>query len=87
MPCASDVRKRKQWNILLYGYENYSADIWHLAGGSLTLAIFKHLGDYISNIDLTPSEIVCNKPHLFTLLHVKYGTTRKVLILFLQEVK
>ena len=38
-------------------------------------------------IDLTPLEITYNKPHPSILLHVKDGTTRKVLILLLQEVK
>jgi hypothetical protein len=36
---------------------------------------------------LTPLEIVFNKPHPSILLHVKDATTRKVLILFLQEIK
>jgi hypothetical protein len=72
---------------LLYGCENYSAKIWNLAGWSLMLVISRHSEDYVLNIDLTPLEIVYNKPHLSILLRVKDGTTRKVLILFLQEVK
>jgi hypothetical protein len=38
-------------------------------------------------VDLTPLEIIFNKPHPSILLHVPDGTTRKVLILFLQEIK
>jgi len=72
---------------LLYACENYSAKIWDLAGRALTLAISGHTGDYIPMIDLTPLEITYNKPHPSILLHVRDGTTRKVLILFLQEVK
>jgi hypothetical protein len=44
---------------------------------------------YIPNIDLTPLDIVYNKSHLSILIHVKDGTKRKVVILFLflQEVR
>jgi hypothetical protein len=73
-------------SILAY---TYSAKIWNLAGGSFTLAISRQSGDYIPNIDLTPLDIVYNKSHLSILIHVKDGTKRKVLILFLflQEVR
>jgi hypothetical protein len=72
---------------LLYGCENYSAKIWALAGRVLTLSLSRHSGDFIPRIELTPLEIVFNKPHPSILLHVPDGTTRKVLILFLQEIK
>jgi hypothetical protein len=72
---------------LLYGCENYSAKIWAMAGKVLTLSLSRHSGDYIPRIDLTPLEIVFNKPHPSILLHVPDGTTRKILILFLQEIK
>jgi hypothetical protein len=72
---------------LLYSCEHYSAEIWELAGKSMTLAISQHSGDYILNMVLTPLEIVFNKPHPSILLHVTESTTRKVLILFLQEIK
>ncbi len=72
---------------LHYSCEHYSAKIWELAGKSMTLAISQHSGDYVLNMVLTPLEIVFNKPHPLILLHVPDATTRKVLILFLQEVK
>jgi hypothetical protein len=72
---------------LLYGCENYSTKIWALAGWVLMLAISRHSGDFIPRIELTPLEIIFNKPHPSILLHVPDGTTRKVLILFLLEVK
>jgi hypothetical protein len=72
---------------LLYGCENYSTKIWALAGRVLMLAISRHSGDFIPRIERTPLEIIFNKPHPSILLHVPDGTTRKVLILFLQEVK
>jgi hypothetical protein len=73
---------------LLYGCENYSTNIWALVGRVLMLAISRHSsGDFIPRIELTPLEIIFNKPHPSILLHVPDGTTRKVLILFLQEVK
>ncbi len=72
---------------LLYSCKHYSAKIWELAGKSMTLAISQHSGDYIPNMVLTPLEIVFNKPHPSILLHVTDATTRKVLILFLQEIK
>jgi hypothetical protein len=58
-----------------------------MAGRVLTLSLSRHSGDFIPRIDLTPLEIVFNKPHPSILLHVPDGTTRKVLILFLQEIK
>jgi hypothetical protein len=72
---------------LLYCCEHYSAKIWDLTGKSLTLALSHHSGEYIPAVVLTPLEIVFNKPHPSILLHVKDATTRKVLILLLQEIK
>ncbi len=54
---------------------------------SHSLSLSRHSGDFIPRIDLTPLEIVFNKPHPSILLHVPDGTTRKILILFLQEIK
>jgi hypothetical protein len=67
--------------------ETYSAKIWELAGKSMNLAISRHTGDYIPNMVLTPLEIVFNKPYPSILLHITDATTRKVLILCLQEIK
>ncbi len=72
---------------LLHSCEHYSAKIWDLAGKSMTLVISHHSGDYVPAMVLAPLEIVFNKPHPSILLHVKDATTRKVLILFLQEIK
>jgi hypothetical protein len=58
-----------------------------MAGKVLTLSLSRHCRDFIPRIDLTPLEIVFNKPHSSVLLHVPDGTTRKILILFLQEIK
>ncbi len=85
-PLASDDETETMEH-LLYGCENYSTKIWALAGRVLMLAILRHSGDFIPRIELTPLEIIFNKPHPSILLHVPDGTTRKVLILFLQEVK
>jgi hypothetical protein len=72
---------------LLYRCDHYSAKVWALLIRSTTLAISQHTGDYISNLVLTPLEIIFNKPHPSIFLHVKDATTRKVLILLLQETK
>jgi hypothetical protein len=72
---------------LLYCCEHYSEKIWDLTGRSLTLALSHYSGEYIPAVILTPLEIVFNKPHPSILLHVKDATTRKVLILLLQEIK
>ncbi len=72
---------------LLYSCEHYSDKIWDLAGKALTLAISYYSGDYVPAMVLSPLEIVFNKPHPSILLHVENATTRKVLILFLQEIK
>jgi hypothetical protein len=72
---------------LLYCCEHYSAKIWDLAGKSLTLALSHYSGEYIPAVVLTPLEIIFNKPHPSILLHIPDATTRKVLILLLQEIK
>jgi hypothetical protein len=72
---------------LLYICENYAAKIWALLGRGLTLALSHHSGDYIQAITLTTLEIVYNKPHPSTLLHLQDSKTRKVIILLLQEIK
>ncbi len=48
---------------------------------------FIHCLCIISDFDFTPLEIIYNKPHSSLLLYVKDDTSRKALILFLQEVK
>ncbi len=72
---------------LLYGSQHYSAKIWELAGLSMTLAISGHMGEYIRCLVLNPLEIVYNKPPPSILFHIKDATTRKILILFLHEMK
>jgi hypothetical protein len=72
---------------LLYGCEHFSAKIWALLEWSMTLAISQHIGEYVLNLVLTPLEIVLNKPHPSILLHIKDASTRKVLIILLQETK
>jgi hypothetical protein len=72
---------------LLYCCEHYSAKVWELLGRSLTLALSHHSGEYIPAVVLTPLEIIFNKPHPSILLHISDNTTRKVLILLLQEIK
>jgi hypothetical protein len=72
---------------LLYCCEHYYGKTWDLAGKSLTLARSHHSGEYIPAVVLTPLEIVFNKPHPSILLHIPDATTRKVLILLLEEIK
>jgi hypothetical protein len=72
---------------LLYCCEHYSAKIWDLARKALTLSLSQHSGEYILAVVLTPLEIVFNKPRPSILLHIPDATTRKVLILLLQEIK
>ncbi len=45
------------------------------------MIIFHH------TVTLSPLEIVCNKPHPFILLNLQYKNTRKVVILFPQQMK
>jgi hypothetical protein len=48
---------------LSYTCLNCSAKIWALAGHTLTLALSRHMGDYIPSITVSPLEIVYNKSH------------------------
>jgi hypothetical protein len=57
-----------------------------LIGRSLTTAIAKYSGDYVTAL-VTTLEFVCNKSHLSILLHVKDSTTQKTIILLLQDIK
>jgi hypothetical protein len=51
------------------------------------LSLFLSYREYIPSIILTPLGIVYNKPHPFLLLHLQDKNTRKVKILFLQQVR
>jgi hypothetical protein len=72
---------------LLYGCENYSAKSGHLLGGYLCLRFRDTLEISSPESSLLSWRLSSNKPHPSILRHVPDGTTRKVLILFLEEVK
>jgi hypothetical protein len=73
--------------LLLHDCPHYAAKVWSQTEHSLKKDIAKYSRDYIPDLILTPPEFVYKKPHPSTLLHVKDATTRKILILPLQEIK
>jgi hypothetical protein len=84
---ATNVKKSKLWNTCFTALSTTRPKFGNLAGKSLTLALSHHSEEYIPAVVLTPLEIVFNKPHPSILLHIPDATTRKVLILLLQEIR
>ncbi len=69
---------------LLFAYRNYSAKIWALASHALALALSRHARNY----SYIPAVILGHYlQKTFIFLFIQDGTTRKVLILFLQEAR
>ncbi len=53
----------------------------------LTKAIFQFMNEYTARIELTPKEIIFNKPHPAILLRISDKLTRYVILAIIQEIK
>jgi hypothetical protein len=72
---------------LLYECEHYSSLVWAELGQLLTAVFTVLRGEHVSRIELTPKEIVYNKPHPSVLLFLQDSSDQKLTILIMQEVK
>jgi hypothetical protein len=72
---------------LIYGCEEYSADLWTELGQSLTHVITAHIGKAIPTIQFTPLEIVYNKIHPSVKLHIKEKSIQSILAHLTEEIK
>lgn len=72
---------------LLYNCENHTIPLWEQTSVILTnLCTLQH-GQQVARIQLTPKEIVYNKPHPSLLLFILDDLSRKTILLFIQELK
>jgi hypothetical protein len=72
---------------LLYLCPSYSEKVWLEAGHILTRAITLFSDEYTARIDLTPKEIVFNKPHPAIMLRITDPLVRSSILVLIQEIK
>ena len=72
---------------LIYGCEEYSADLWTELGQSLTHVIVAHTRKAIPTIQFTPLEIIYNKTHPSIKLHIKEKPIQNIIAHLTQEIK
>jgi hypothetical protein len=72
---------------LLYLCPNYAEKLWTEFGLALTQSIAQFTQEYTARIELTPKEIVYNKPHPAILLRITDKLTQYCILVLVQEVK
>jgi hypothetical protein len=72
---------------LLVECEYYSEQVWQETSTILTRGIAEYTQQYVSRINLTPLEIVFNKPHPSLLLFLVHQEDRMLIIILVQEIK
>jgi hypothetical protein len=72
---------------LLYLCPNYAEKLWAEFGLALTQSIAQFTQEYTARIELTPKEIVYNKPHPAILLRIPDKLTQYCILVLVQEVK
>ncbi len=72
---------------LLYLCPNYAEKVWAEAGHLLTRAVSQFTAEYTARIDLTPKEIIYNKPHPALLLRIADPLIRHCILVLIQEIK
>jgi hypothetical protein len=72
---------------LLYLCPNYAEKLWVEFGQVLTQAISQFSAEYTARIELTPKEIIFNKPHPSILLRITDKPTRYIILATIQEIK
>jgi hypothetical protein len=66
---------------------NYAAKLWAEFGYLLTQAITQFTNEYTARIELTPKEIIFNKPHPAILFRISDKLVRCSILVLLQEIK
>ncbi len=72
---------------LLYLCPNYAEKLWAEVGLVLTQTITQFTNEYTAHIELTPKEIIYNKPHPAILLRVSDKLIRYSILVVIQEIK
>jgi hypothetical protein len=72
---------------LLYLCPNYAEKVWLEAGYLLTRAVTQFSAEYTARIDLTPKEIIFNKPHPAIMLRITDPLVRYSILVLIQEIK
>jgi hypothetical protein len=72
---------------LLYLCPSYSEGLWAEFGRALTQTITQYANEYTARIELTPKEIIYNKPHPAILLRIPDKLVRYCILALVQEIK
>jgi hypothetical protein len=72
---------------LIYLCPNYAEQVWAILGQMLTRTVTQFSNEYTARIELTPKEIIFNKPHPAILLRIPDQLTRQSILVLIQEVK
>ncbi len=72
---------------LLYLCPSYAEKLWAEFGFALTQTITQYTNEYTARIELTPKEIIYNKPHPTILLRVSDKLVRYIILVIIQEIK
>jgi hypothetical protein len=72
---------------LIYLCPNYAEKLWTEFGLALTQSIAQFTQEYTARIELTPKEIVYNKPHPAILLRITDKLTQYCILVLVQEIK
>jgi hypothetical protein len=72
---------------LLYLCPNYAEKVWSEFGCMLTRTITQFSNEYTARIELTPKEIVFNKPHPAIMLRISDQLVRQSILVLVQENK
>jgi hypothetical protein len=72
---------------LLYLCPNYAEKLWEEFGLGLTQTITQFANEYTARIELTPKEIIYNKPHPAILLRIPDKLVRYSILVTVQEIK
>jgi hypothetical protein len=86
-PLCFQCEKTETMEHLLYLCPNYSEPLWAEASTTLTTTISHYTQECAAQIDLTPKEIIYNKPHPATLHKIPDKHVWSTVLTFKQETK
>ena len=72
---------------LLYDCDHHSVIIWAEVGKVMTQLLADRVGHQIARIEYTPKEIIFNVPHPSIQLYEEDALVKKIIILYIQELK
>jgi hypothetical protein len=72
---------------LIYLCPNYAEKVWSALGCMLTRTITQFSNEYTARIELTPKEIIFNKPHPAIMLRISDQLVRQCILVLIQEIK